>query len=93
MLLKGHNKTELIDPIQEQGENAFGLAILDSSTSEFNLSAFEDDVCRTKLETILRQLRPKELVYTKVSPGPESGLRPELIPIAGKSLKRHNSLA
>ena len=49
------------------GKQKFGLCVLDSSTSEFNLSAFEDDVCRTKLETIMRQLRPKEIIFTKVS--------------------------
>lgn len=46
--------------------SSFGICVLDSSTSEFNLSSFEDDVCRTKLETMMRQLRPKELVFTKV---------------------------
>jgi DNA mismatch repair protein MSH6 len=45
----------------------FGVCVLDSSTSEFGLSAFEDDVCRTRLETLLRQLRVKEVVFTKVS--------------------------
>ena len=48
-------------------EDAFGICVLDSSTSEFNLSAFTDDVCRTKLETMLRQLRPKEILFTKVN--------------------------
>ena len=48
------------------GKQRFGLCVLDSSTSEFNLSAFEDDICRTKLETMIRQLRPKETVFTKV---------------------------
>lgn len=48
------------------GKQKFGLCVLDSSTSEFNLSAFEDDVCRTKLETMARQLRPKEVIFTKV---------------------------
>lgn len=59
--------------IREEGEEdpklgtqKFGLCVLDSSTSEFNLSAFEDDVCRTRLETMLRQLRPKEIIFTKV---------------------------
>ncbi|EKM57980.1 uncharacterized protein PHACADRAFT_116507 [Phanerochaete carnosa HHB-10118-sp] len=47
------------------GKQKFGLCVLDSSTSEFNLSAFEDDICRTKLETMVRQLRPKEIVFTK----------------------------
>lgn len=52
---------------EEGGEyGSFGVCVLDSATSEFNLSAFDDDVCRTKLETLLRQLRPKEIVFTKV---------------------------
>lgn len=46
--------------------NSFGICILDSATSQFDLSAFSDDVCRTRLETVIRQLRPKEIVYTKV---------------------------
>ncbi|TDL25149.1 DNA mismatch repair protein Msh6 [Rickenella mellea] len=49
----------------EAKHNAFGVCVLDSATSEFNLSAFEDDACRTKLETLMRQLRPKELLFTK----------------------------
>jgi DNA mismatch repair protein MSH6 len=48
--------------------NTFGICVLDTSTSQFNLSAFRDDVCRTKLETLMRQLRPKELLFTKVRP-------------------------
>jgi DNA mismatch repair protein MSH6 len=52
---------------EEGGEHgSFGICILDSATSEFNLSAFDDDVCRTKLETLIRQLRPKEILFTKV---------------------------
>ena len=47
-------------------KNKFGICVLDCSTSQFNLSAFEDDVCRTRLETLMRQLRPKELLFTKV---------------------------
>ena len=54
----------------------FGVCVLDSATSEFNLSAFEDDVCRTKLETLMRQLRPKEIVFTKVRRGMSSPDRP-----------------
>ncbi|QRV90722.1 DNA mismatch repair protein MutS [Ceratobasidium sp. AG-Ba] len=48
---------------EEEGE--FGLCVLDAATGEFNLSAFKDDVVRTRLETIMRQIRPKELVFTK----------------------------
>jgi DNA mismatch repair protein MSH6 len=63
----------LREELPEDGKNKdsetglFGVCVLDSSTSEFGLSAFEDDVCRTKLETLLRQLRVKEVVFTKVS--------------------------
>ncbi|KAI0367675.1 DNA mismatch repair protein Msh6 [Pilatotrama ljubarskyi] len=49
----------------KEGKQTFGVCVLDSATSEFNLSAFEDDVCRTKLETMMRQLRPKEIIFTK----------------------------
>ncbi|PPR06375.1 hypothetical protein CVT24_002487 [Panaeolus cyanescens] len=45
----------------------FGICVLDCSTSQFNLSFFEDDVCRTRLETLMRQICPKELVYKKGS--------------------------
>jgi DNA mismatch repair protein MSH6 len=54
--------------LRETGEEGgrFGLSVLDCATAEFNLAAFEDDVCRTRLETAVRQLRVKELVFTKV---------------------------
>ncbi|KAF8635419.1 hypothetical protein AX15_000411 [Amanita polypyramis BW_CC] len=47
------------------GGKKFGVCVLDCSTSQFNLSALEDDVCRTRLETLLRQVRPKEILFTK----------------------------
>ncbi|KAF8652371.1 hypothetical protein AX16_004399 [Volvariella volvacea WC 439] len=50
---------------KDDTNNKFGVCVLDSSTSQFDLSSFEDDVCRTKLETLMRQIRPKELLYTK----------------------------
>ena len=53
-----------LDPESDKG--TFGVCVLDTSTSEFNMSSFDDDPCRTKLETLMRQLRPKELVFTKV---------------------------
>ncbi|KAG7098886.1 hypothetical protein E1B28_000786 [Marasmius oreades] len=45
--------------------NVFGVCVLDCSTSQFDLSGFQDDICRTKLETLVRQIRPKELIFTK----------------------------
>lgn len=50
-----------------EDKSTFGICVLDCSTSQFDLSAFEDDICRTKLETMMRQLRPKEIVYRKES--------------------------
>ncbi|KAH7923446.1 DNA mismatch repair protein Msh6 [Leucogyrophana mollusca] len=53
------------EDVSDKGEASFGACVLDSATSQFNLSAFDDDVCLTKLETMIRQLRPKEVVFTK----------------------------
>ena len=52
----------------EKKGHRFGVCVLDCATSQFNLSAFEDDVCRTKLETLMRQIlvRPKEVLFKKV---------------------------
>ncbi|EAU89431.2 DNA mismatch repair protein msh6 [Coprinopsis cinerea okayama7 len=47
--------------------NKFGICVLDCSTSQFNLTGFVDDICRTKLETLLRQICPKELLFYKGS--------------------------
>ncbi|KAH7907952.1 muts domain V-domain-containing protein [Hygrophoropsis aurantiaca] len=53
------------EEVSAKGESSFGSCVLDSATSQFNLSAFGDDVCLTKLETLIRQLRPKEVIFTK----------------------------
>ncbi|GJJ14893.1 hypothetical protein Clacol_009163 [Clathrus columnatus] len=54
-----------ISVYEDSENNSYGICVLDSATSQFDLCAFTDDVCRTKLETVMRQLRPKEIVYTK----------------------------
>lgn len=43
----------------------FGVCVLDASTAEFSLSSFEDDTCRTQIETLIRQLKPKEIIHEK----------------------------
>lgn len=50
---------------EKESVYTFGVCILDCATSQFDMSLFEDDVCLTKLETLLRQVRPKELLFTK----------------------------
>ncbi|GAA6027763.1 hypothetical protein JCM8097_008022 [Rhodosporidiobolus ruineniae] len=44
---------------------SFGVCVLDASTAEFQLSHFVDDACRTELETLIRQLKPKEVIHQK----------------------------
>ncbi|GAA5834783.1 hypothetical protein JCM11251_003661 [Rhodosporidiobolus azoricus] len=44
---------------------SFGVCVLDASTAEFQLSFFTDDTCRTELETLIRQLKPKEVIHQK----------------------------
>ncbi|OCF44263.1 DNA mismatch repair protein MSH6 [Kwoniella heveanensis CBS 569] len=50
---------------ESTGNSAFGICVMDASTGSFDLCTFEDDICRTRLETMFRQIRPKELVYAK----------------------------
>ncbi|SPO40682.1 related to MSH6 - DNA mismatch repair protein [Pseudozyma flocculosa] len=47
------------------GGPRFGVCTLDASTAEFNLSEFDDDASRTRLETLLRSLRLKEVLHEK----------------------------
>ncbi|KAJ3035450.1 DNA mismatch repair protein msh6 [Rhizophlyctis rosea] len=44
---------------------AFGICFVDTATAEFSLCYFEDDENRTKLETLILQLKPRELVLEK----------------------------
>ncbi|WWD22313.1 hypothetical protein CI109_106804 [Kwoniella shandongensis] len=49
----------------EDGLSSFGICVMDASTGHFDLSEFQDDICRTKLETLFRQVRPRELLHVK----------------------------
>jgi DNA mismatch repair protein MSH6 len=44
----------------------FGVAFVDTSTAEFCISSIRDDVDRTQFETLIYQLKPKEVVLEKV---------------------------
>ncbi|KZV87127.1 hypothetical protein EXIGLDRAFT_210105 [Exidia glandulosa HHB12029] len=63
-ILQDEEAGHCISIVEHEG-GVFGVCVLDCSTSEFNLSAFSDDVCRTRLETVLRQIRAKELLHVK----------------------------
>jgi DNA mismatch repair protein MSH6 len=47
--------------------STFGVCIVDASTGEFQLSYFQDDIIRSRLDTLFSQIRPKELICAKVS--------------------------
>ncbi|KAI9280014.1 muts domain V-domain-containing protein [Sporodiniella umbellata] len=51
--------------MDEQSLPRFGICFVDTATAEFNLVHFDDDIRRTKLETLLMQIKPKELVTEK----------------------------
>ncbi|KAJ2995791.1 DNA mismatch repair protein msh6 [Globomyces sp. JEL0801] len=53
---------------EEQSNSAsptFGVCFVDTATAEFNLSFFTDDENRTHLETIITQIKPKEIILEK----------------------------
>lgn len=43
----------------------FGICFVDTATAEFNLVHFQDDVHRTKFETLIMQIKPRELITEK----------------------------
>ncbi|KAI7818742.1 muts domain V-domain-containing protein [Gamsiella multidivaricata] len=56
---------ELVRPGAEHLPTQFGVAFVDTSTAEFNLATFYDDMDRTKFETLITQIKPKEIVVEK----------------------------
>lgn len=44
---------------------SFGICFVDTATAQFNLVHFQDDVHRTKFETLIMQIKPRELVTEK----------------------------
>jgi DNA mismatch repair protein MSH6 len=51
----------------EQSEPVFGICFVDTATAEFNLVTFQDDKNRTFFQTLIMQIKPRELVTEKVS--------------------------
>ncbi|KAJ3053991.1 DNA mismatch repair protein msh6 [Rhizophlyctis rosea] len=49
----------------EHESPSFGICFVDTATAEFSVCHFEDDVNRTKFETLVLQLKPKEVVVEK----------------------------
>ncbi|ODV77979.1 mismatch repair ATPase MSH6 [Suhomyces tanzawaensis NRRL Y-17324] len=49
----------------DDGSKVFGVAFVDTSTGELNLIEFQDDPECTKLETLVTQVKPKEVICEK----------------------------
>jgi DNA mismatch repair protein MSH6 len=49
----------------EDSDPEFGVSFVDAATGEMGVCQFKDDRDRTKFETLLAQLRPKEVVLEK----------------------------
>ncbi|KAI8886290.1 DNA mismatch repair protein Msh6 [Backusella circina FSU 941] len=54
-----------IKEVYHQKTPTYGVCFVDTATAEFNLAVFEDDVNRTKLETLLMQIKPREIITEK----------------------------
>lgn len=50
---------------EQEGRPAFGVAFVDTATAQFFLTNFEDDVEMTKFETLVAQIRPREILLEK----------------------------
>ena len=48
-----------------EGRPAFGIAFVDTATAQFLLTEIEDDVEMTKFETLIAQIRPREVLLEK----------------------------
>ncbi|CAG8546606.1 8518_t:CDS:10 [Diversispora eburnea] len=49
----------------ENDPPAFGICFVDTATAEFHLTSFVDDFDRTQFETLIMQVKPKEIVHEK----------------------------
>lgn len=70
-----------IKEVTKEDSKIIGVAYVDTSTSQLSLIEFEDDMELTKLDTLVTQLRPKEVICEKNN----------LSSLATKILKFNNS--
>ena len=50
---------------EQEGRPAFGIAFVDTATAQFFLTGFHDDVEMTKFETLIAQIRSREILLEK----------------------------
>eukprot|EP00039_Didymoeca_costata_P022582 m.4776 g.4776 ORF g.4776 m.4776 type:complete len:1204 (+) comp3101_c0_seq1:98-3709(+) len=64
-LLIGDMSSFMMAIKEHEKSRRFGIAFVDAAIGEFNLCEFEDDPAFTQLETLLVQIKPKEIVVEK----------------------------
>eukprot|EP01101_Sappina_pedata_P005508 TRINITY_DN2536_c0_g2_i1.p1 TRINITY_DN2536_c0_g2~~TRINITY_DN2536_c0_g2_i1.p1 ORF type:complete len:452 (+),score=74.18 TRINITY_DN2536_c0_g2_i1:107-1462(+) len=64
-LLPDSQSTFLLSIKADSRNSRIGVCFVDASVGEFNIGEFEDDNERTRLETVLVQIKPKEILYEK----------------------------
>jgi DNA mismatch repair protein MSH6 len=55
-----------IKEYQSNDSPSFGIAFVDTATAQFQIVEFNDDSSMTKFETLVAQIRPRELLLEKV---------------------------
>ena len=50
---------------EQEGRPVFGIAFVDTATAQFFLTGFHDDAEMTKFETLIAQIRPREILLEK----------------------------
>ncbi|KTW31605.1 hypothetical protein T552_00243 [Pneumocystis carinii B80] len=51
---------------------SFGICFVDAATANFKITYFKDDLSRTKLYTLITQIKPKELILEKANVTPKT---------------------
>eukprot|EP00698_Gefionella_okellyi_P003683 TRINITY_DN13445_c0_g1_i1.p1 TRINITY_DN13445_c0_g1~~TRINITY_DN13445_c0_g1_i1.p1 ORF type:complete len:1151 (+),score=299.87 TRINITY_DN13445_c0_g1_i1:80-3532(+) len=64
-LIGDYNSAYLMAVAEDAESGHYGICFVDSSTGRFRVSFIEDDQHRTKFETLVVQIRPKEFVFAK----------------------------
>ncbi len=64
--LIGHDEANyLLSLCEDLGTGAFGVCVVDTASGAFRLGEFRDDAARSRLRTVLAQLRPEEVVLPR----------------------------
>eukprot|EP00053_Salpingoeca_punica_P015373 m.141445 g.141445 ORF g.141445 m.141445 type:complete len:1202 (+) comp16694_c0_seq1:90-3695(+) len=63
--LVGDASTYILSVKENVETREFGICFADTGSAEFNFCSFTDDNARTQFETLIVQIKPRELVYEK----------------------------